>query len=156
MASKSKMLRDDYVAGYEIVTLDGEHPVLYVPRSCVDKSPWVRAHVKDVEYLPFRYHAGELKSIGTRATNEYTACQHHSGCKHTRAGMTVTDSGVTIVTSRDHAEEIVTEWKRAGVAAIIADGKAERAQRPDFSEAYNHAEESLRAMGALDQRWYEM
>jgi len=119
MASKSKRLRDDYVAGYGIVTLDGEHPVIYVPRSCLDKSPWVRA-----DGFPFRYHAGELKSIGTKATNDYTA--------------------------RKAAE------RKPTAAQIIAGDRYQRAQRPDYSDAYDSAETALRAAGELDPHWYRM
>ena len=69
MTSRSKILRDAYVEGFEIVTTDGRHPVIYMPRSPQDKRPWVRI----VEKVPFRYHAGELTDVHTRATIAYAA-----------------------------------------------------------------------------------
>jgi hypothetical protein len=131
MPSKSKLLRDDYLNGYEIVVADGlvndarpdgYHVVIYQPRSGCDKSPWVR-----VTGFPFRYHAGELKSVATCATQEYAACKHHSGCKHTRA-------------------EVHTGIHSTG------SGRYD----PTLMAAYDRAEESLRAMDMLDEHWYQM
>lgn len=69
MTSRSTMLRDAYVEGFEIVTIEGRHPVIHMPRSHKDKLPWVR----EVEGIPFRYHAGELTDVHTRATIAHAA-----------------------------------------------------------------------------------
>ena len=63
------ILRQAYVDGFEIVTKEGRHPVIHMPRSRNDKLPWVR----EVEGIPFRYHAGELTDVHTRATIEHAA-----------------------------------------------------------------------------------
>lgn len=144
MTNRAELLRERYENGWEIVVdggpvnplrADGYFPVLYLPRSRNDKSRWVRA-----DGFPFRYHSGELKAVHTIASREYEACEHHSGCKHT------------------------TTWKRAGVAAIkhaselaaITDDRFQRPQRSDFSDAYDRAEDSLRAMDMLDEHWHQM
>lgn len=130
MASRSKLLRDDYLDGYEIVVAggpdnpdrpDGRHVVIYQPRSRNDKSPWVR-----LTGFPFRYHAGELKSVATRATMAYRACQHTADCPHTKAGQSAT-------------------------AAPTG-----RRYDPSLMAAYDAAEKALRAAGELDPLWYRM
>jgi len=147
MASRSKRLRDDYVDGYEIVTLDGGHPVVYVPRSCLDKSPWAR--VKPVEGVHFRYHAGELKSIGTKATNAYTACQHTADCQHTKATERDADN-------RRKAYMVASDVDRLPAAETATAAPTGGRYDPSLMAAYDRAEKSLRAAGELDPHWYRM
>ncbi len=117
MASRSKILRDAYVNGFEIVVvggpvnpnrLDGYYPVIYQPRSCRDKSPWIRVDGP----IPFRYHAGELKDIHTRATKEHAARKATEEADKRRKAYMSRDTMEGILASSRAKGELDPYWWR--------------------------------------------
>lgn len=133
MTNRSALLRDAYLEGFEIVTVEGRHPVIHMPRSHKDKLPWVR----EVEGIQFRHHAGELTDVHTRATIAYAARK---------------PTGRTAVTYLSNAEMDMRS------ASAPSQRTALRPRREPYmtNDDVDRHLESSRAKGELDPYWYRM